>query len=32
MCRECLMADVTAKNIEKKLKELVNEELVVEAE
>ncbi|MBI5740335.1 MAG: Fe-S cluster assembly protein NifU [Nitrospirae bacterium] len=32
MCRECLMADVTAKNIEKKLKELVSEELVVEAE
>jgi NifU-like protein len=32
MCRECLMADVTAKNIETKLKELVSEELVVEAE
>lgn len=32
MCRECLMADVTAQNIEKKLKELVSKELVVEAE
>ncbi|MBI5409780.1 MAG: Fe-S cluster assembly protein NifU [Nitrospirae bacterium] len=32
MCRECLMADVTAKNIEKKLKEMVSEELAVEAE
>jgi NifU-like protein len=32
MCRECLMADVTARNIEKKLKELVSEELVVKAE
>lgn len=32
MCRECLMADVTAKNIEIKLKELVSEDLFVEAE
>jgi NifU-like protein len=32
MCTECLMADVTAKNIEKKLKELVSEELTVEVE
>jgi NifU-like protein len=32
MCRECLMADVTARNIEKKLKELVSEELIVKAE
>ncbi|MBI5408888.1 MAG: Fe-S cluster assembly protein NifU, partial [Nitrospirae bacterium] len=31
-CTGCLMADVTVKNIEKKLKELVNEELVVEVE
>ncbi len=31
MCAECLMADVTVKNIEKKLKELVSEELSVEA-
>ena len=31
-CTGCLMADVTLKNIEKKLKELVNEELVVEVE
>lgn len=32
VCRECVMANVTAKNIEKKLKDLVSEELVVEAE
>jgi len=32
MCTECLMADVTIKDIEKKLRELVSEELVVEAE
>ncbi|RJQ14886.1 MAG: Fe-S cluster assembly protein NifU [Nitrospiraceae bacterium] len=32
MCRECLMADVTAKNIERKLKEMISEELIVEAE
>lgn len=32
MCRDCLMADVTLKNMEKKIKELVNEELFVEAE
>jgi NifU-like protein len=32
MCTGCLMADVTIKNIEKKLKELVSEDLVVEAE
>ncbi len=32
MCTGCLMADVTIKNIEKKLRELVSEELVVEAE
>ncbi|MBI5099638.1 MAG: Fe-S cluster assembly protein NifU [Nitrospirae bacterium] len=32
MCTGCLMADVTIKNIEKKLKELVSEELIVEAE
>ncbi len=31
MCTGCLMADVTVKNIEKKLKELVSEELFVEA-
>ncbi len=31
MCTGCLMADVTVKNIEKKLKELVSEELHVEA-
>ena len=31
-CTGCLMANVTLKNIEKKLKELVNEELVVEVE
>jgi len=31
-CTGCLMADVTLKNIEKKLKELVNEELIVEVE
>ncbi|MEK7307515.1 MAG: (2Fe-2S)-binding protein, partial [Nitrospirota bacterium] len=32
MCTECLMADVTIKDIEKKLKELVSKELVVETE
>lgn len=32
MCTECLMADVTIKNIEKKLKELISEELMVETE
>lgn len=32
MCTECLMADVTIKDIEKKLKELVSEELAVETE
>jgi len=32
MCTGCLMADVTIKNIEKKIKELVDEELIVEAE
>lgn len=32
MCRECLMADITIKDIEKKLRELVSEELTVEAE
>ncbi len=32
MCKGCLMADVTVKNIEKKLKELVSEDLIVEAE
>ncbi|MBS1112140.1 MAG: Fe-S cluster assembly protein NifU [Nitrospirae bacterium] len=32
MCTGCLMADVTLKNIENKLRELVSEELVVEAE
>ncbi len=32
MCIGCLMADVTVHNIEKKLKELVSEELVVEVE
>ncbi len=31
-CTGCLMADVTVKNIEKKLKELVSEELIVEVE
>lgn len=31
-CTGCLMADITVKNIEKKLKELINEELVVEVE
>lgn len=31
-CTGCLMADVTVKNIEKKLKELVNEEIMVEVE
>ncbi|RJR22783.1 MAG: Fe-S cluster assembly protein NifU [Nitrospiraceae bacterium] len=31
-CTGCLMADVTVKNIEKKLKELVNEEIIVEVE
>ncbi|RJQ48613.1 MAG: Fe-S cluster assembly protein NifU [Nitrospiraceae bacterium] len=31
MCTGCLMADVTVKNIENRMKELVNEELVVEA-
>ncbi len=32
MCTDCLMADVTIKEIEKKLRELVSEELTVEAE
>jgi NifU-like protein len=32
MCTGCLMADVTLKNIEKKLKELVSEEIILEAE
>jgi len=32
MCTGCMMAEVTVKNIEKKLRELVNEELVVEVE
>jgi len=32
MCTECLMADITIKDIEKKLKELVSEEIIVEAE
>ncbi len=32
MCRECVMAEVTTKNIEKKLKELVSEEITVKAE
>jgi len=32
VCKGCLMADVTIKNIEEKLKELVSEELTVEAE
>lgn len=32
MCTGCLMADVTIRNIESKLKELVSEDLVVEAE
>ncbi len=32
MCTECLMADVTIKDIEKKLKELVGEEITAEAE
>jgi len=32
MCTGCLMADVTIKNIEKKLKELVSEDLVVKTE
>ncbi|MEW6714586.1 MAG: Fe-S cluster assembly protein NifU [Nitrospirota bacterium] len=32
MCTGCLMADVTIKNIEKKLRELVSGELMVEAE
>jgi NifU-like protein len=32
VCKGCLMADVTIKNIEKKLKELVSEELTVVAE
>ena len=31
-CTGCLMSDVTVKNIEKKLKELVSEELVLEVE
>lgn len=31
-CTGCLMADVTVRNIEKKLKELVNEEIMVEVE
>lgn len=32
MCRDCLMADVTVKNMEKKLKELVNDDLLVVTE
>ncbi|HCC68684.1 MAG TPA: Fe-S cluster assembly protein NifU [Nitrospiraceae bacterium] len=32
MCTECVMADVTVKNIEKKLKELVTEDLIVVSE
>jgi NifU-like protein len=32
MCRDCLMADVTIKNMEKKLREMVNDDLVVETE
>lgn len=32
MCTGCLMSDVTVKNIEKKLRELVSEELAVEVE
>ena len=32
MCTGCLMADVTIKNIEKKLRELVSEDLIVKAE
>ncbi|GBE06642.1 MAG TPA: Fe-S cluster assembly protein NifU [Nitrospirae bacterium] len=32
MCTDCLMADVTIKEIEKKLRELVSEKLTVEAE
>jgi Fe-S cluster biogenesis protein NfuA len=32
MCTGCLMADVTIKNIEKKLKELVSEDLIVKPE
>ena len=32
MCTECMMAPVTIKDIEKKLKELVSEELTVETE
>jgi len=32
MCTECLMADVTIKDIEKKLRELVSDELFVEIE
>ena len=32
MCTECLMADVTIKDIEKKLRELVSKEITVEAE
>ena len=32
MCTGCLMADVTIKNIEKKLKELVSEDLLVKTE
>lgn len=31
-CTGCLMADVTVKNVEKKLRELVSDELVVEVE
>jgi NifU-like protein len=32
MCRDCLMADVTIKNMEKKLREMVSDDLVVETE
>jgi NifU-like protein len=32
MCTGCLMADVTLRYIEKKLKELVNEDIIVESE
>ena len=31
MCTECLMADVTLKDVEKKLRELVSEELTVKS-
>ena len=31
-CTGCLMSDVTIKNIEKKLRELVSDDLIVEIE